>query len=214
MSEKTASSGFPSVQSLLNQPLGSEDAGSTGGTSEYEPSNSQSCSNGFRESTANTQSTSEPRSTPRLFGPGQPMPTTTTRVGCMPSPGGSSLVNSSQPMNLSFPAIDDPSRKPNLGGRTASSTEPSYMCEAPRNTILQSMGSRPGIDATESFSSPTSTAARSHSQPSVVFPGAHTHPPYSAVSPQDVQGMEDPSAHLPDMQLYLGTSTSGKAVPP
>ncbi|KAJ4185616.1 hypothetical protein NW759_016976 [Fusarium solani] len=117
-------------------------------------------------------------------------------------------------MNFPFPAIDDPRRKPNLGRRTAFSTELSYMCEAPKNTSLQSMGSQPSIDATGGFSSPTSTAARSHSQPSMASLEAHFHPPDAAISPQDVQGIQDPTAHLLDMQPYLSTPPSENVAPP
>ncbi|RSL78625.1 hypothetical protein CEP52_017615, partial [Fusarium oligoseptatum] len=116
-------------------------------------------------------------------------------------------------MNSQFPTINDPRRKLNLERQMTFSIEPSYRYEALKNTRLQSMRSQPGTDATGDFSSPPSTTATLRSQLSVASPEAHIHPPYAAISPQDVQGIQDPSTHLLHMQSYVGTPLSEKAAP-
>ncbi|RMI89424.1 hypothetical protein CDV36_016659, partial [Fusarium kuroshium] len=225
------------VQNLLNPPQESEDAGSTCANSQYETPNAHLCSNGVRKPIANTPSISEPRSTVQLSGPGQPM--STTPVGSTPSPGGSSLAKSPQVKNCPFPAINDPRRTPDPerswqipshyclplptpgpGPRhpalkfNVSSAEASHEHQVLENARLRSMGSQIAIDAARSSPVPKSTAATSHSQPSMASPEAHLHPPpTTTLSPRSARWIQDPHAHPQGMQPYLGSPPLENAAP-
>ncbi|RTE69060.1 hypothetical protein BHE90_016561, partial [Fusarium euwallaceae] len=192
------------------------------------------------EDSASTPSISEPRPTVQLSGPGQPMSTIpTTPVGSTPSPGGSSLAKSSQVKNCPFPAINDPRRTPDPeqswqipshyclqlptpgpGPRhpalkfNVSSAEASHEHQVLENARLRSMGSQIAIDAARSSPVPKSTAATSHSQPSMASPEAHLHPPpTTTLSPRSAWWIQDPHTHPQDMQPYLGSLPLENAAP-
>ncbi|KAJ3453089.1 hypothetical protein MRS44_018744 [Fusarium solani] len=201
----------PSLGNLLNPMPASKDLRNTDEDSEHEACNADLRSIGFRKSITNLYSTSGPRSTVQPFGPGRSIPATLPTTSPFPAinePMRNS--DSKQPPHIrSLCRLSLPSPGPGpcqpLPKFNVSSAEASREHKVLENARLRSMGSQPAIDATRVSPLPTSTAARSNSQPSTASFEAHMHlPPATTLSPRNFDWVQDPPTRSPDMPPCQG----------